>query len=79
MPWWQHAKFDWDDGNIDHLYDRHRISPEAAEDALRASADVHRVGGNRYEAICRDEDGHPLFIVFERRRGQVRVISARGV
>ena len=77
MPWWQFAEFDWDDGNIDHLYDRHRITPEAAEVALRASNDIRRVGRDRYEARCRDEEGHPLFIVFERRRGRVRVISTR--
>ena len=76
MPWRQYAEFDWDDGNVDHLLERHRISPERAEDAVRGTANARRVG-DRYEALGEDEDGHPLYVVFERRRGMVRVISTR--
>lgn len=76
MPWWQYAEFDWDDGNIDHLIDRHNISADRAEDAVRSTPSVFRTG-DRYEARGEDDDGHPLFIIFERRRGMVRVISTR--
>ena len=76
MPWWQYAEFDWDDGNVEHLIERHRISPDRAEDAVRSTSSVYR-SGDRYEARGEDDDGHPLFIIFERRRGMVRVISPR--
>lgn len=76
MPWWQYAEFDWDDGNVDHLIERHNISLERAEDAVRGTSSVQRIG-DRYEALGEDDDGHPLFIIFERRRGMVRVISTR--
>ena len=77
MPRWQYAEFEWDDGNIEHLADRHQTAPNHAESALRNSTSVRRVRGSRYEAVGRTDDGHFLVVVFEYRNGKVRVISAR--
>lgn len=78
MPWWQYAEFDWDDGNVEHLADRHDVLPEDAEAAVLSATNVRREG-DRYKGFGRSAGGHVLFVVFENRRGMVRVISARRV
>lgn len=44
MPNWTAPEFDWDDGNIDHLIDRHDVYPEEAEQVF---------GNNPYITITR--------------------------
>jgi uncharacterized DUF497 family protein len=76
MPDWSLVDFDWDDGNVDHLLDRHGIPPEQAEQVF-SNRPVVRRGRKVYTASGRDDDGNYLFLVFEFREGAVRVISAR--
>jgi uncharacterized DUF497 family protein len=72
-------RFDWDDGNVDHL--GHGVSPREAEEAL---LDPHRIGTDAYNAeaerrwaaIGATEDGRILYVVYTVRGGRVRVITA---
>ncbi len=72
--------FDWDDANADHIA-RHGVTPEEVEEALN---DRHRMSSTAYNApderrsavIGATLDGRILFIVFTRRRGTTRVVTA---
>jgi uncharacterized DUF497 family protein len=74
--------FDWDAGNIDKL-PRHHVRREDAEDAFRdpdlAIVPAKQPDATEYrEAIIgMTEAGRILFVVFTRRAGKLRVISAR--
>lgn len=76
MPDWSRPEFDWDDGNETHLIERHNVYPDEAEQAFFNGAHVRRAGG-AYYAYGQDDGGRYLFLVFELRRGAVRVFSAR--
>lgn len=76
MPNWTYPEFDWDDGNIDHLIDRHGIDPEIVEQVFYNGAFVVRAG-DRYRVYGQDNEGQHLFIVCTLRGNAVRVISAR--
>ena len=78
MPDWSRAEFEWDDGNVDHLIDRHRVEPEQAEQVFRSRLHVRRAG-DVYHAFGRDDSGQYLFVVFVLRDSVVRVISARSM
>lgn len=72
---------EWDDANAGHLA-RHDVTREEAEEALldpgRIGAPAYNVEGERrWAAIGATEDGRVLFVVFTRRGGGVRVITAR--
>ena len=75
-------EFDWDDDNVEHIA-RHGVSPEEAEQAL---ADPDQVGqpasrgasGERRWSLLGETDaGRLLSVVFTRREGLTRVITAR--
>lgn len=73
--------FDWDEGNLDHIT-QHGISPGEAEetllDARRLPAPAHRVDGERRRAALGSTfAGRLLFVVFVRRGGVIRVVTAR--
>jgi uncharacterized protein len=71
--------FDWDDGNLDHI--GHGVTPEEAEEAV---LDPRRIGTGAYNAeneqrwavIGATEDGRVLYVVFTRRAGRIRIITA---
>jgi uncharacterized DUF497 family protein len=77
------TEFDWDAGNADKNWIRHRVSPAeceqvffnaplaVAEDALHSRSEL------RYFALGRTDAGRPLFVVYTLRNEKVRVISAR--
>jgi uncharacterized DUF497 family protein len=76
-----HEEFDWDDDNIEHI-SRHGVDPWEAEEALldpgRIGTPAHNVGGEtRRAALGATEAGRILFVVYTRRRGKVRVVTAR--
>lgn len=75
--------FDWDDGNIQKNWERHRVTPEEAEDLffnepLAVRSDVgHSRRERRYYALGRTSPGRRLFAAFTVRRKLIRVISVR--
>ncbi|BAQ61920.1 hypothetical protein GM3708_2326 [Geminocystis sp. NIES-3708] len=73
--------FDWDQANIEHIA-RHNIIPEEVEEAL---SDRQKIGISTYQgeneqrwaAIAKSGNGRILFIVFTRRNGLIRIVTAR--
>jgi len=74
--------FDWDEGNVEKLRLRHGIEPYEVEEAI---ADNHGIGmpvynrnaERRFGWLGETEDGRLLFVVFTRRGGGIRPLSAR--
>jgi uncharacterized protein len=74
-------EFDWDDGNIQHIA-RHNLFPQEVEAAL---LDPRRVGVSsrkspqekRWAMLGSTSEGRILFVVFTRRDGFIRVVTAR--
>lgn len=77
------AGFDWDEANTDKNWDRHRVTPEEAEDVffqepLIVRTDArHSKGEKRYYALGQTGVGRRLFLAFTVRRNLIRVISVR--
>ena len=75
--------FDWDESNTVKNWERHRVTPEEAEDAffhepLVVRGDVgHSLREKRYLALGRTSRGRLLFVAFTIRGKLIRVISAR--
>ena len=75
--------FDWDESNAGKNWDRHRVTPEEAEDVffhepLVVGSDVrHSRGEKRYYALGQTSAERRLFIGFTVRRSRIRVISVR--
>ncbi|AXC09406.1 hypothetical protein ACPOL_0019 [Acidisarcina polymorpha] len=75
--------FDWDDANLTKNWDRHRVTPEEAEDVffqepIIMSGDAGHAGREkRYRLLGQTGAGRRLFVAFTVRRKLVRVISAR--
>jgi uncharacterized protein len=75
--------FEWDDGNVGHI-EWHRVLPHEAEQAVldpeRVPATAYRTTAERRWAILgATEEGRLLFVVFTRRSGLLRVVTARDV
>jgi len=77
--------FDWDDGNVHKNWERHRVTPEEAEDIffhapLVVRSDVARSRKEpRFYALGQTLGGRRLFVAFTVRRRLIRVISVRGM
>ena len=75
--------FDWDEANTFKNWERHRITPEEAEDVffhepLVVRGDVrHSIREKRYYALGQTASGRRLFVAFTIRRTLIRVISVR--
>lgn len=75
--------FQWDDANIDKNWERHKVTPEDAEDVffhepLVVGGDVgHSNREKRYYALGQTAFGRRLFVAFAIRENLIRVISAR--
>jgi uncharacterized protein len=75
--------FEWDGGNAQKNWDRHRVTPEEAEDVffndpLVIRSDVRHSGQERrYYALGQTSDGRLLFAAFTIRGSLLRVISVR--
>ena len=75
--------FDWDKGNIEKNWEKHRVSHIECEEVffneplIVQANEVHSTLENRYYALGRTNDERYLFIVFTIRRNKIRVISAR--
>jgi hypothetical protein len=75
--------FDWDAENASKNWERHKVTPEEAEDLffnepliVRRDA-AHSKRERRYAALGQTSPGRLLFIAFTVRRKLIRVISAR--
>ncbi len=73
--------YDWDENNETHV-GRHGVEPFEAEEALedpdRVGVAAYNVRGEtRWATLGATEDGRILFVVFIRRRGGIRVATAR--
>jgi len=75
--------FQWDDGNAEKNWLRHRVSRTESEQIffnqpLLIVDDVgHSEREDRYYALGRTDGDRPLFVVFTIRETLIRVISAR--
>jgi uncharacterized DUF497 family protein len=74
-------RFEWDEGNLEHFVNNHGVLPEEAQEAV---LDPRRIGTDAYNSkterrwavIGATEAGRVLFVVFTRRSGRIRIISA---
>lgn len=75
--------FDWDEWNTSKNWERHRVTPEEAEDVffheplVVRSDSKHARGERRYCALGQTSVGRLLFVAFTVRRKLIRVISVR--
>ena len=75
--------FEWDEANTHKNWERHRVSPEDAEDIffnepLVVRSDIrHSRREKRYYALGQTGGGRYLFVAFTIRRSLVRIISVR--
>jgi hypothetical protein len=75
--------FDWDESNTVKNWERHKVTPEEAEDVffhdpLVVRSDVgHSSREKRYWALGRTSRGRLLFVAYTVRRKLIRVISVR--
>lgn len=75
--------FDWDESNAAKNWERHRVTPDEAEDVffhepLVVRSDTgHSSREKRYLALGQTSRGRLLFVAFTVRRKLIRVISAR--
>ncbi|MEX0881202.1 MAG: BrnT family toxin [Thermoanaerobaculia bacterium] len=75
--------FDWDDGNLEKNWERHRVLFWEAEEIFFNEPLVimpdrkHSIPEPRYLALGQTDSGRLLFISLSIRRSLVRVISAR--
>ena len=75
--------FDWDDGNTDKNWAKHRVSDAEGEQTffnrpLLVIADhAHSQGEGRFFALGTTDSGRRLFVAFTVREDRIRIISAR--
>ena len=75
--------FDWDESNTAKNWERHRVTPEEAEDVFFHDPFVvrgdlgHSTKEKRYRALGQTSRGRLLFVAFTVRRKLIRVISVR--
>ena len=77
--------FDWDKGNFDKSWIKHKVSPSESEqvffneDLLIVEDLEHSQKEDRFYALGRTDAGRFLFISFVIRENRIRVISARNM
>lgn len=75
--------FDWDEGNINKNWDKHRVHHLECEEIFFNEPIVIKVEKRgvsqeeRLSALAVTNEGRFLFVVFTMRRGRTRVVSAR--
>ncbi|MDP2672151.1 MAG: BrnT family toxin [Candidatus Daviesbacteria bacterium] len=76
-------RFEWDWGNVSHLWERHQVRPFEAEDAMKDPYAVkgpdepHSQEEVRFTVIGKTQKGRVLFLVFTIRSNRIRVLHAR--
>ena len=77
------AGFDWDDGNRDKNWIRHRVPNSECEEVffnlplLLHPDRAHSTSEPRYFVLGQTNSGRYLFVAFTIRNNQIRIISAR--
>ena len=76
--------FEWDEANLLKLWERHRITQDECEQALKAKPLYAKSNGahstmteQRFSAFGKTAAGRRICIIFTIRRNLIRVISAR--
>ena len=75
--------FEWDKGNIEKNYQKHRVTPAEAEEIfldenLQVVKDIkHSQKEDRFIALGKTFLGKILFAIFTLRGSKIRIISAR--
>jgi uncharacterized DUF497 family protein len=70
-------ELEWDDENIDHIWE-HRIIPEEIEEVLESRYLFERGRKGRYYVLGQSTTGRYLFVVMEQKSSALfRVITAR--
>ncbi len=75
--------FDWNEGNAVKNWERHRVTPEEAEDVffhdplVLRSDPSHSKREKRYWALGKTGQGRGIFAAFTIRGNKIRIISAR--
>ena len=76
------VEFEWDEHNSEHIR-RHGVEPADVEEAMRdpdrrpIPAHQPRDGERRYGLTGKSEAGRTITVIFVRRSGRIRVITAR--
>lgn len=76
-------RFEWDGGNVLHLWERHQVRPFEAEEAMNdphslQDIDVpHSEKELRFVVIGRTRKDRMLFLAFTLRNGYIRIFHAR--
>jgi uncharacterized DUF497 family protein len=65
-----------DEANVDDIA-RHNDTPAEVEEVFGGSHNVRKVSQDRYAAFGHTEDERMTTVIFQCRRGAVRVITAR--
>jgi len=77
------TEFDWDGGNAEKNWNRHRVSQSESEQVffnrplVVTEDELHSHGESRHLALGRTDRGRLLVIVYTLRDEKIRVISAR--
>jgi len=77
------TEFDWDGGNADKNWLRHRVSQAESEQIffnrpfVVAEDEIHSGSETRHYALGRTDAGRLLFVVYTLRGEKIRIISAR--
>ena len=77
------AEFEWDRGNIEKNWERHRVAYVECEEVLLggqfiiAKDTAHSTEEDRYRVLGKTDEGRILFLAFTLRGGRIRVITAR--
>lgn len=78
-------RFEWDWGNVSHLWERHQVRPYEAEEAMKdrnailGPDEPHSELEVRFSVIGKTRKSRILFLVFTIRSGRIRVLHARDV
>jgi uncharacterized DUF497 family protein len=76
MPGRRLPEFDWDEHNEEKLLDRHGVTAAEAEQCFGNPNSRRRVG-DVYLMLGVTDAGRMLFLVYQQKRGIIRVFSAR--
>jgi uncharacterized DUF497 family protein len=70
--------FEWDNGNINHIMERHGIEPEEVEEVFINRPLLRKTYEDRRIALGQTDSGRYLFVVFILKpEGILRVITCR--
>ena|SRR3989344_3333694 len=79
----QRLEFDWNEGNLNKNWLKHKVSNKEAEESFMdplafLTEDVKHSGSeDRYQLLAQTPGGRLLTIYFTLRRNKIRIISAR--